>query len=117
VNLVEIDLLRDGERPPLQVPEPPPSDYYILVCPAATFPQAGFWPFSVREPLPLVSIPLDPHSEPVFLDLRACLDRAYDGGRYSDEIDYRQPPVPPLSEADAAWADELLAARVPERLS
>jgi hypothetical protein len=112
VNLVEIDMLRAGERPPLHNPPPPPSDYYILVCPAAAFPQAGFWPLSVRDRLPLVPVPLDPECEPVLLDLRACLDRAYDGGRYAGEIDYRQPPVPPLDEPDAAWARELLAARL-----
>jgi hypothetical protein len=117
VNLVEIDLLRDGERPPLQNPSPQPSDYYILVCPAATFPQAGFWPLSVRDSLPLVPIPLDPETEPVLLDLRACLDRAYDGGRYEEEINYRRPPLPPLSEPDAAWSRELLTAKLPERLS
>jgi hypothetical protein len=109
VNLVEIDMLRAGERPPLQNPLPPPSDYYILVCPVATFPQAGFWPLSERDKLPLVPIPLDPECEPVFLDLRACLDRAYDGGRYAGEIDYSQPPNPPLDEPDATWAQQLLA--------
>jgi uncharacterized protein DUF4058 len=112
VNLVEIDMLRTGERPPLQNPPPTPSDYYILACPAATFPQAGFWPLSVRDKLPLVPIPLDPVCEPVLLDLRACLDRAYDGGRYAGEIDYSHAPNPPLDEPDATWARELLAVRV-----
>jgi hypothetical protein len=115
VNLVEIDLLRAGERPPLQDPPPSPCHYYILVCSVASFPQAGFWPFSVRDPLPLVPIPLDPDSEPVLLDLRSCLDRAYDGGRYDGEIDYRHPPNPPLDEPDATWARELLAAQASER--
>lgn len=114
VNLVEIDLLRAGERPPLQDPPPLPSDYYILVCPTATFPQAGFWPLSVRDKLPLVPVPLDPDTGHVLLDLRACLDRAYDAGRYAGEIDYRQPSVPPLREPDATWARELLATRSPE---
>lgn len=111
VNLVEIDLLRAGERPPLQDPPPAPSDYYILVCPLSTFPKAGFWPLSVRDTLPLVPIPLDPEGDRAFLDLRACLDRAYDSGRYATEIDYRQPPVPPLNDRDATWARELLASR------
>lgn len=111
VNLVEIDMHREGERPPLQHPAPSPSDYYILVCPAATFPQAGFWPLSVRDPLPNVPIPLDPDCEPVLLDLKACLDRAYDAGRYEGEIDYSQPPNPLLDEPDASWARELLQAK------
>ena len=28
-------------------------------------------------------------------------------GRYGRTIDYRQPPDPPLSPEDAAWAEEL----------
>jgi Protein of unknown function (DUF4058) len=114
VSLVEIDLLRAGERPPIQSPPPAPSDYYVLVCTAAGLPQAGFWPLSVRDLLPPVPVPLDPGERHVLLDLRACLDRAYDGGRYADEIDYRGPPNPPLREPDATWARELLAARSAE---
>lgn len=111
LNLVEIDLLRSGVRPPVNDPPPARSDYCITVCTATGFPQAGYWPLSVRDTLPLVPIPLEPDDDPVLLDLRACIDRVYDGGRYYSEIDYSQPPSPPLGEADATWARELLTAR------
>lgn len=106
-NLVEIDLLRNGTRPPA---EPPlaPADYYVLVSRATDYPVAKVWPFSVRDPLPPVPVPLNPPDPPVMLALRPCLDRAYDEARFGDEIDYDQPPTPPLREPDATWARELL---------
>jgi hypothetical protein len=110
INLVEMDLLRSGERPPMDKPLPP-ADYYILVCRALDFPRAGAWPFTVRDALPAVCIPLGPADNPVVLPLRPSLDRAYDEAVYSQEINYDQPPQPPLEPADAAWAAELLAHR------
>jgi hypothetical protein len=109
-NVVEMDLLRSGLRAPME-PQPAPADYYILVSPAADYPKAGVWPLTVRDPLPPVPIPLKPQDPPVMLDLRPCLDRTYDEARFQDEIDYDEPPTPPLGEPDAAWARELLAQR------
>jgi hypothetical protein len=110
VNVVEIDLLRGGERMPLGDPFPEKADYYMMVCRANELPQAGVWWFSVRDPIPVIPVPLSPGEGDVSLDLRACLDRAYAEGRYRDEIDYTQPPEPPLSPDDGAWARQLLSA-------
>jgi hypothetical protein len=109
-NLVELDLRRSGLRAPVEEPLPP-ADYYVLVSRAADYPRAGVWSIGVREPLPTVPVPLNPQDSPVMLDLRPCLDRAYDEGRFGDDIDYDQPPTPPLREPDATWARELLAHR------
>lgn len=108
-NLVEMDLLRQGIRLPMGEPGPPPADYYVLVSPAAAFPQAGVWPFAVRDPLPAVPIPLDAGETPLLLALKPCFDRAYEEAPYQRELDYNAPPQPPLPEPDAAWARELLA--------
>ena len=110
-NLVEIDLLRGGQRLPLGEPNPAPADYYVLVSRASEFPRAGIWPFSVRDPFPPVLVPLNPEDQPVTLDVKACLDLVYDKARYDLELDYSVPPVPPLREPDAAWASQLLASR------
>jgi hypothetical protein len=109
VNLVEIDLLRSGQRPSLGSPPPTPSDYYIMVSRPAEFPEAGFWPLSVRDRLPPVPVPLDPQVPEVVIDLRACMDFVYDSGRYSMQLNYAEDPNPPLSGPDAVWARELLA--------
>jgi hypothetical protein len=107
-NLVEIDLLREGMRPPLG-DNPPGPAYYILVCRSWEFPDVGFWPVGLRDRLPDVPVPLDEDQPDVLLPLRGCVDHCYDGGRYSLKIDYEGPTDPPLSESDAAWARDLLA--------
>lgn len=114
VNLVELDLLRDGVRAPLGKPGPPAADYYLLMCRAAEMPEAGVWPFSVRDPLPPIPFPLKPQDNDVLLPLQSCLDRAYDEAGYARELNYAEPPVPPLREPDATWARERLAARLPQ---
>lgn len=111
LNLVEIDLLRAGVRPPLGDPSPPVTEYYALVNRAADRPRLGIWPFSVREGLPRVPVPIDDGVPDLVLDLRPALDRVYDEGRYGDQLDYSVSPPVPLREPDAAWARELLAQR------
>src|SRR5260370_23338771 len=62
VNLVEIDLLRAGPRLPLE--ELRPCDYYALVSRYGDRPKAGLWPVQLREPLPVIPIPLrDPYPD------------------------------------------------------
>jgi hypothetical protein len=108
-NLVEIDLLRDGVRPPLGTPRPPISDYYILVSEAERRPSADIWAFTLRQPIPIFPIPLKAGMQPVPLDLKRCLDLVYDEGGYSSKIDYSEPATPPLNQPDAEWAAALLA--------
>jgi hypothetical protein len=108
VNLVEIDLLRAGERLPLGDPVPVLRDYYVMTCRAAEMPRAGFWSFGVRDPMPDIPVPLDADAPDVTLPLRTCFDRAYDEGRYTAKIKYAQPMHHPLSDPDAEWARELL---------
>jgi hypothetical protein len=43
------------------------------------------------------------------LDLKRALDTIYDESDYSLTLNYDQPPEPPLSGADAAWAAERIA--------
>jgi hypothetical protein len=107
-NVVEIDLLRYGDRVPMGHPKGAPADYYILVTRAAEFPKADLWAFTVRDPIPPVSVPLKPEHGSIPLDLRRCLDHAYDAAEYGPQIDYTQPPVPALRPVDAEWAGELL---------
>jgi hypothetical protein len=111
VNLVELDLLRVGSRMPVVRPGPPRSPYLLLVVPAWARQRAGAWPLPLREPLPELPIPLTPRDPLVRIPMRACVDRVYDGGRYPAKLDYTRPLDPPLAEADAAWARDLLARR------
>jgi hypothetical protein len=110
VHWVEIDLLRDGApsvtRPPLVR-----SDYRILVSRAKDRLRARYWPVSVRQPLPVIGIPLRGKDPDVLLDLGAVLNAAYERGAYDLSINYSRAPDPPLNAKDAAWVDELLRKR------
>jgi hypothetical protein len=107
VHWVEIDLLRAGHpsvtRPPLV-----PSDYRVMVSRAGERTRALYWPVGVRQPLPVIGIPLRGKDPDVPLDLGAVLTAAYDHGAYDLSVDYRREPDPPLPADDAAWADALL---------
>jgi hypothetical protein len=110
VNVVDIDLLRGGQRMPWGDQAPPRGDYYVMVCRAHEFPKAGIWSISVRDSLPVIPIPLDPGTKEPQLSLQECFNRAYEDSRLDAEIDYTQPPIPPLADIDAQWARELLSA-------
>ena len=61
---------------------------------------------SLRDPLPVVPIPLRADAPDAHLDLRAVIDRVYDEAGYRYFL-YEHPPVPALSGAEAEWADGL----------
>jgi hypothetical protein len=107
VHLIEIDLLRSYPRMPFDDPLPP-AHYLVMVCKAGERPRSSVWPISVRQPLPTVPIPLLAPDPPAPLDLGQALHTAYERARYDLRVDYRKLAVPPLSQADAAWAEALL---------
>jgi len=107
VHFIEIDLLRSYPRMPFDDPLPA-ADYTVMVCRAGERPRSSVWPVSVRQPLPTIPIPLLAPDPPVPLDLGRALRTAYERARYDLRVDYRKPPVPPLSPAYAAWAEVLL---------
>jgi hypothetical protein len=110
-HFVKIDLRRGGERP--EPPEIPAYDYYALT---SRYEDRGrfctYRPFSLRDPLPIISIPLSRPDPDVSLDLKDALDRTYDGAGYARYI-YNEQPEPPQSASDAAWARGILAAAQP----
>jgi Protein of unknown function (DUF4058) len=107
VHLIEIDLLRSYPRMPFDDPLPA-AHYIVMVCKAGERPRSSVWPISVRQPLPTIPIPLLSPDPPVPLELGQALRTAYERARYDLRVDYRKPPIPPLSPADAAWAAALL---------
>jgi hypothetical protein len=112
VNLVEIDLLRDGEYvlavPLHQVPLPYLDPYRICVTRGCRPEEAELYRVSLRDRLPIFRVPLRESDADVLLDLQDLIDRAYEDGGYAHDIDYRVDPQPPLQEDDADWADALL---------
>lgn len=107
VHLLEIDLLRQGERVPMQQPLPE-SPYFVLLSRSAERPMTEVWPVRLDEPLPTVPVPLLPGDPDVPLDLQAAFAAVYDAVGYDLAVDYSRPPEVPLPALDAAWAEQRL---------
>lgn len=108
VNLVEIDLLRGGEyvlaAALKKIPQTKRRPYMMSVQCRTTTKLSGA---SLREPLPVIPIPLRPTDRDVSLNLQQIIDLVYDRGRYS-KLSYQTDPEPAFSSEDAAWVNELL---------
>jgi hypothetical protein len=108
-HLVEIDLLRGGERPPLDEPAPPAASYYVTLSRAEQRPEVEVWPIQLQDRLPIVPIPLSQPDPDASLDLAVAVAAVYERGGYATLIDYhRPPPAPKLPEVDALWLDRWL---------
>jgi hypothetical protein len=108
VNLIEIDLLRSGQRMPLN-DAPPPTDYRILVYRPRPNKLAEVFGFSYKDPIPPISVPLRPGEAEPTLDVNGVLHALIDRARYDLSIDYRRPPHPRLRKEDEAWAAAIIA--------
>ncbi|MFI5378470.1 MAG: DUF4058 family protein [Tepidisphaerales bacterium] len=113
VNLVEIDLVRAGERHTLaglSGSSQLSTTYQVCAYRACREERCELYPVELQSRLPAIRIPLRPTDRDVVLDLQALIDQAYLNGRYGQDIDYRRPCDPPLAGEDGAWADGLLKA-------
>jgi hypothetical protein len=121
-SLVEIDLLRAGERllpnaalaAYLASLEPQPA-YIVLVNRAwqrvGTEMACQLFTVSLRDVLPCIPIPLREGEEEVKLDVQWVFRQAYDRGPYSrGAVNYGEEPEPPLAADDAHWFQQRLGA-------
>lgn len=104
VNLVEIDLLRQGEwvltadekTYPPQVALP----YRICVTRSLDPDHSEAYHASYACPLPAIRIPLRYSDDDLLLPLQNLVNEAYIKGRYGDSINYDLPPEPPLADEE-----------------
>ena len=113
VNLVEIDLLRAGDRVlaigASRIPASHRTLYQICVYRAVTaLPCYEIYRVPLHERLPIISLPLCSTDPDIPLDLQGVIDQCYRNGGYEEDIDYSVEPDPPLGVEDARWADTLL---------
>jgi hypothetical protein len=113
-NLVEIDLLRGGQRMPMVTPWPP-SPYYLLACRKRRAPYCTVWPATFEERLPEIQVPLDDPDPDVALDLQPMVEAIYARSRYDTSVDYSKPLTPPLTRVQADWLERRLRGGSPPR--
>ena len=119
-SLVEIDLLRAGERllPHAELEaylgglDPQPA-YLVLVnrawCRLGVEMAYQLFAVRLREVLPCIAIPLREGEDEVKLDLQWIFNHAYDRGPYRrGAIDYEGDPEPPLDPDDLQWVYQQL---------
>lgn len=116
VNLVEIDLLRRGPHvtaTPLKLLREKLGefDYHISAVVPGARPSHHGAGIKLADRLPAIGIPLDPGVTPITIDLQPMIDVAYDRGRYTELFSYREPPDPPLTPDQQAWAEGVLRAK------
>ena len=106
-HLIEIDLLRQGQRVPMQQPLPD-APYFVVLSRAEERPITEVWPIQLDEHLPLVPVPLLPNDADVALDLQQALANVYYLLGYDLAIDYSGPAELPLRPDQATWAEKRL---------
>lgn len=104
-HLLEIDLLRAGQRPQLTgaLPDEP---YFIFLSRAAHRPLIDVWPLPLHAAIPIIPVPLRFPDADIPLDLGLALRQCYANAHYERRIDYRHDPPPPSFDANTrAWID------------
>jgi len=111
VNLVEIDLIRqgapvfpDGIRNVLRRAG---ACYGVCVFRAVRPAEHEVYPIRLRDRLPAIRVPLRPSDADVVVDLQALIDQCHERGRYH-LLNYRLDLDPPLPPEEAAWVDQVL---------
>ena len=111
VSLVEIDLLRAGQRVLSvffhQIPPSHRTAYQVCVRRGWKSDQAEVYRVPLRERLRVIGVPLRETDKDIVLDLQALMNQCYERGRY-DDLDYKVAPEPALGAEDAVWAGALL---------
>lgn len=109
VNLVEIDLLRGGDRLALTRPLPP-GDYYVFVT-RQRKPIVNVYSWGLIDPLPTVPVPLQPPDGDIALGLAEVFESTFSRGQYARRLRYDVSQVPPFAPDQAKWVAERLQER------
>lgn len=107
-NLVELDLLRGGERLPTVDPLQD-GDFYAFVSRPRLRPELDVYAWTLHDQLPTIPIPLAQDDPDVPLDLQTAFTTTYDRAGYDYSLDYGAELQPALSAEDTPWLKSLLA--------
>ncbi|MEZ4939637.1 MAG: DUF4058 family protein [Saprospiraceae bacterium] len=106
VHLIEIDLLRRGERP-LAHPYLPKCHYMVALLRAGVG-KTQIWAMTVKDPLPVLPVPLKKPDEDSVLDLGQAMKDMYEQGLFEKSINYSElPPPPAFTPEELDWLKSL----------
>jgi hypothetical protein len=105
IHLVEIDLLRWGQR---VVPGLPNKAYHILVSRADDRPHTLVWSFGLDEPIPAAPLPLIASNEQVPIPLQEAFTIIYQARNFRHRLDYDRTPDGPLRPVERAYIQSRL---------
>jgi hypothetical protein len=108
-HLVEIDLLRIGQRIPLIGGKLPLAPYYTFLSRATNRPNTEVWPIQLQEYLPTIPIPLSSEDDDIPLSLQQAIEACFQLVGYQKLLDYTQPPPSPVLNApELNWVTEIV---------
>lgn len=108
VHLVELDLLRAGQRVPFAKPLPP-ADYYYIVSRFEQRPDCQVYSWQMSHELPTLPIPLRDPDPDILVSLADVFRTAYERGRFGRRIDYTSPLAGDLSNSEKQWLQHQIA--------
>jgi hypothetical protein len=106
VSLVELDLLRGGQRMPML--DPWPASPYTLLVARAKAQLCHVWRANSVRPLPMIPVPIAKPDGDIALDLQPLIDHIYRRFRYERSIDYSKPLIPLLDAAESLLLEKQL---------
>lgn len=109
-HLVEIDLIRGGERLPM-AESLPNAEYYAVISRANRRPVASVYGWTVRQTLPTIPIPLRLGDEDSYVDLQAAFAIVYDRARYNLSVNYHETLEPEPDSELSLWLREVIQSR------
>ncbi len=111
VHLIEIDLLRDGQRVPrvasARIPPAPSWNYIVSV---SRWPnRLELYRVGLKQRLPRIAVPLAHGDKDVRLDLSAVFARCWQAGPYPALLHYEATPPGALAQDDLDWCQQRAA--------
>lgn len=106
-HLIEVDLLRSGQRVPMRQPLPS-LPYFVFVGRTERRPMVDVYPIPIDQPLPKIDVPLLPGDADCPLDLQLAFTTVHNALRYDLVVDYTKLPEVLLSTEETMWVEEQL---------
>jgi hypothetical protein len=101
-HLIELDLLRSGERLPIKG-NMPAGDYFAYIGRSERRPSCQIIGWGWQSVLPPIPMPLLPEDGEMQIDLAAAFRDAYEPAYYDRRLPYESTLRPPLTIEELAW--------------